>query len=121
MLNVMIANSGNRAILRCSGRIVAGQERALLDAVESLKPGRVVVLDLTGVSGIDARGLGALLAVKQWAALGAGVKLQLIPSRAVQELLDLTRLSSEFELCSPETFFMVDPQDANGLGNSADA
>jgi hypothetical protein len=70
------------------------------------------------VSGIDARGLGALLAVKQWA-LGAGVKLQLIPSNAVQELLDLTRLSSKFELCSPENFF-VDSRDIGGLGAAAD-
>jgi anti-anti-sigma regulatory factor len=83
-----------------------------------LKPGRVVVLDLTGVSGIDARGLGTLLAVRQWA-LGAGVKLQLVPSYAVQELLDLTRLSSEFELCSPENF-LVDSRETNGISVAAD-
>jgi hypothetical protein len=31
------------------------------------------------------------------------VKLQLIPSRAVQELLDLTGLGSALEICSPES------------------
>jgi anti-anti-sigma regulatory factor len=119
MLNVMIENSGNLAILYCLGRIVAGQETwTLFNAVESLKPGRVVVLDLTGVSGIDARGLGALLALKQWA-VGAGVKLQLVPSNAVQELLDLTRLSSEFELRSPENF-LVDSWEPNGISVAAD-
>ncbi len=119
MLNVVIEDSGDVALFHCSGSIVAGEETStLFNAVESLTSGRVVVLDLTGVSGIDARGLGALVAVKQWA-LRVGVKLQLVPSHVVQELLDLTRLSSEFELCSPGDFF-VDSLETNGIGVAAD-
>ena len=90
MLSVVIENSGNLAILRCSGRIVAGEEAwTLFNAAISLQNKRVVVLDLTAVTGADARGLGVLAFLKQWAR-GAGVKLQVIPSKPVLELLELT-------------------------------
>jgi len=100
MLSVMIENSGNLAVLRCSGRIVAGEEAwTLFDAAISLRNKRVVVLDLTRVTRADARGLGVLVLLKQWAR-GAGVKLQLIASKPVQEMLELTGLYSQFDLRS---------------------
>jgi anti-anti-sigma factor len=98
MLGVMSENRGNAAILRCSGRIVAGEEAwTLYNTVISQQDKRVVVLDLTEVSGIDAGGLGVLVSLRRWARVG-GVKLRLIPSKAVQELLDLTGLGSQFEI-----------------------
>ena len=97
MLNVVIENSGNVAILRCRGKIVEGEEvSTLFDAVISLRNKRVVVLDLTRVSRIDARGLGILVLL----AHAAGVKLQLNPSKTVQELLELTGLHALFEVRS---------------------
>jgi anti-anti-sigma factor len=98
MLSVMSENRGHAAILRCSGRIVAGEEAwTLYNTVISQQGKGVVVLDLTGVSGIDAGGLGVLVSLRRWARVG-GVKLRLIPSKAVQELLDLTGLGSQFEI-----------------------
>ncbi len=109
MLSVMSENRGHAAILRCSGRIVAGEEAwALHNAVISEQGKRVVVLDLTGVSGVDAGGLGVLVSLRQWACVG-GVKLQLIPSKAAEELLDLAGLRSLFEIHSAET--MPSPAD----------
>lgn len=103
MLSVMIENSGNLAVLRCSGRIVAGEEAwTLFNSAISLQNKRVVVLDLTRVTGADARGLGALVSLKQWAR-GAGVKLQVIASKPVLELLELTGLHSQFDLRSSES------------------
>jgi anti-anti-sigma factor len=125
MLNVVIENFGNVAVLRCSGRIVAGEEAwTLYNTVISQQNKRVVVLDLTRVSSVDARGLGVLVFLKQWAH-GAGVKLQLIPSKAVQELLDLTSLHSEFELRSSESVqpasnFLVDSGENSAIGIAAD-
>jgi anti-anti-sigma factor len=113
MLTVMIENSGNAAVLRCSGRIVAGEEAwTLFNAAISLENKRIVVLDLTRVSGADARGLGVLVFLRQWAR-GAGVKLQLIPSKSVQELLELTGLRSLFDIRSsknagPSSDLLVD-------------
>ena len=57
MLNVISENRGNAIIFRCSGRIVAGEEAwTLHNTVISHQRKRVVVLDLTAVSSIDARG-----------------------------------------------------------------
>ena len=97
MLRVMRENRGNDALLRCSGRIVAGEETwNLYNAIVALQDKQIIVLDLTGISRIDAGGLGILVASKLWAdAAGAG--LELIASRAVQELLDVTNLGRLFE------------------------
>jgi anti-anti-sigma factor len=103
MLGVMSENCGNAAILRCSGRIVAGEEAwSLYNAAIAQQDKRAIVLDLTAVSRMDAGGLGVLVSLRQWAHL-AGVKLQLIPSKAVQELLDVARLSSLFEIRSTDS------------------
>ena len=124
MLSVIIENSGKTAVLRCSGRIVAGEEAwTLYNAVVSLKNKRVVVLDLTRVSGTDARGLGVLMFVQQWARL-SGVKLQLITSRPVQEMLELAGLLSLFDVRSsedaePGADFAVDSRQQT-MGISAD-
>ena len=122
MLNVVVENSGNLAILRCRGKIVEGEEvSTLFDAVISLKNKRVVVLDLTRVSRIDARGLGILVLL----ARAVGVKLQLNPSKIVQELLDLTGLHALFEVRSPEngqsgSDFLADSREDSAIGIAAD-
>jgi anti-anti-sigma factor len=98
MLSVVSENRGNAIIFRCSGRIVVGEEAwALYNNVISTQGKRVVALDLTSVSRIDAGGLGVLVSLRQWAYV-AGVRLQLMPSKVVQELLDLTGLGSQFEI-----------------------
>jgi anti-anti-sigma factor len=100
MLGVIADNCGNAVIFRCSGRIVAGEEPwKLYNNVIAQQSKRLIVLDLTGVNRIDAGGLGVLLSLRRWAR-GEGVRLQLIPSEAVQELLDMTRLGSQFEIRS---------------------
>jgi len=103
MVSVKIENSGKLAVLRCSGRIVAGEEAwTLFNAAISVENKRVMVLDLTEVTSADARGLGVMLFLKQWAG-GAGVKLQVVPSKHVLELLEVTGLRSQFEIGSVES------------------
>lgn len=124
MLSVIIENSGKAAVLRCSGRIVAGEEAwTLYNSVVSLKNKRAVVLDLTRVSGTDARGLGVLMFVQQWARLSR-VQLQLITSKPVQEMLELAGLLSLFDVRSsedaePAADFPVDSREQT-MGISAD-
>lgn len=110
MLSVIPANSGNTTILRCIGRLVAGEEAwSLYNTVISLPSKRALVLDLTGVDRVDARGIGVLLFVKQWAT-GNGAEFEVIASKPVQRLLELTELDSHFEI---RTF-------AGGTASSAD-
>jgi anti-anti-sigma factor len=125
MLSVTIEDSGSIAVLHCSGRLVAGEEAWILfNTVSSLENKSVVVLDLTRVSRADAHGLGALAFLRQWANI-AGVRLQLTPSKTVQELLDLTGLSSELELrpaedVQPFSDFFVDSHEESAKENAAD-
>jgi len=125
MLSVVIENSGNSAVVRCSGRIVAGQEAwTLFNHVISLKGKRVVVLDLTRVTGADARGLGVLIFLRQWAR-SADAKLQVIPSQPVRELLELTGLHSSFDIrdaesVQPASEFMANSRQDNTMAIGAD-
>jgi anti-anti-sigma factor len=88
--------------VRCQGRLVRGQETALL-CVAIQQHGRDIILDLSGVTAIDPAGIGALLSLQ-----AAGTYLRLVgPSLAVRQVLRLTSLDSLFEIsasqCREET------------------
>jgi anti-anti-sigma factor len=94
MLTIMVENLGEVTTLRCVGRIVRGDETALLCAAIR-QEARKMVLDLTQVEAIDAAGIGALVSLQ-----AAGIYLKLLnPAEQVRELLRLTRLDSLFEIC----------------------
>lgn len=94
MLTVTTECLGDVVILRCAGRIVRGQETALLCAAVQQHQ-RHLVLDLAGADAIDAAGVGALVSLQ-----AAGIYLQLVnPSKQVREVLRVTQLESVFEIC----------------------
>ena len=103
MLNVTIQHSEDMAVLRCVGRIVAGDEANILrKAVLSQVNSRTVVLDLTRVDAIDGGGMGVLVFLQGWAR-AAEVDLKLMnPTSRVRELFELTNLDSVFEIFSSE-------------------
>src|SRR5258708_29489683 len=57
-LNVTVESARGVVTVRCQGRLVRGQETALLCAVIQ-QHGRDIILDLSGVTAIDAAGRGA--------------------------------------------------------------
>ena len=57
MLTVTVKESDDGVVLQCQGRIVRGDETAVLCAAVRHE-GRNVTLDLTGVDAIDAAGIG---------------------------------------------------------------
>jgi anti-anti-sigma factor len=60
----------------------------------------MVVLDLAEVSAVDAAGVGMLVLLRLWAnATGTKLKLMNLTPR-VEEVLQLTKLRSAFEVCS---------------------
>src|SRR5579863_853788 len=93
MLTVTTEHFGNETILRCVGRIVRGQETAILcAAIEEHE--RDLVVDLAEVDAIDAAGIGLLVSLQ-----AAGIYLKLVnPTRQVRELLRVTQLESVFEI-----------------------
>lgn len=93
MLNVSVEKFPETVILRCVGRIVRGDETALLCAAVG-QHGRSIILDLEKTDAIDAAGVGALISLH-----AAGVYLRLInPSKAICEVFRLTHLDSIFEI-----------------------
>ena len=103
-MSVRINKLGDVAVFRCAGRITADGGDHLETAVRAQPGLRVAVLDLSGVSGVDARGLGILVSLLMWSnATGKELKLMNLRPR-VEEVLALTNLLSVFEVCeSSET------------------
>ena len=95
MLHVNSEELGDSIVLHCTGRIVKGEEIALLCPAVRQR-GRNVILDLGEVDAIDAAGVGALISLQ-----AAGIYLHLLnPTRAVREVLQITGVDSVFEICS---------------------
>lgn len=63
MLTVTVQNLGDAEILQCQGRIVRGEETTILCAAVQ-QHGRDISLDLSGVSTIDAAGIGLLVSLQ---------------------------------------------------------
>jgi anti-anti-sigma factor len=96
MLNVTIERLNDTVVLHCTGRIVRGEETALLCAA-SRQHGRTVVIDLGRVDAVDAAGIGMLVSLQ-----AAGIYLRLMnPNQQVREMLRVTHLDSIFEICEP--------------------
>jgi anti-anti-sigma factor len=97
MLTVTVQDLDEVVVLQCAGRIVSGDETALLCSAARLS-GRNVILDLTRVDAIDAAGIGLLVSLQ-----AAGIYLKLMnPTATVREILRLTQLESIFEICDSQ-------------------
>jgi anti-sigma B factor antagonist len=91
-------------IVDCNGRIVFGEESALLrDSLKQLiKESNQIVLNLGGISYIDSGGLGTLVALYTTAQnAGGAVKLANLTQR-VGDLLQVTKLLTVFEVYDSE-------------------
>lgn len=103
-LSLQIHGTADEAIVKCSGKLVAGVTDTLYREVRQLIGAHPrVVLDLTDLTMMDSMGLGAIVRLYV-SAKSAGSKLELINlSKRVRELLGITNLLSVFELCGDRT------------------
>lgn len=98
MLSVTVEEFEQVAILHCSGRIVRGNETAILCAAVR-RHGRDIILDLANVDALDAAGIGAFISLQ-----AAGIYLTLKdPNVHVREVLRITGLESVFEIRDGQT------------------
>ncbi len=98
MLDVRVDDLDGIIILRCVGRIVHGDETAILCSAAHQR-GRNVIVDLRQVDAIDAAGIGALVSLQ-----AAGIYLKLAhPTDQVREILRVTKLDSIFEICESQS------------------
>jgi anti-anti-sigma factor len=109
MLKVHARNFGNVAFLCMQGQLVIGETETLRSAVRSQADAQsgvsTIVLDLSQIRTVDARGLGVMLELReQVQAKGIGFKLMNV-SRLVGRVLEISRLNSVFEVTSGVEFF----------------
>ena len=98
MLNITFESARRVVTMRCQGRLVFGLESALFGAAVPLHMRDVTILDLSGVTAIDAAGIGALVSLR-----AAGTYLRLVdPSETVRRVLRLTNLDSVFDISESE-------------------
>jgi anti-anti-sigma regulatory factor len=90
VLKVVIDKIGEVAVVECQGRIVKSEASLKLRRVfTSLRDTRIIVLDLSEVTAIEADGLGMLLFLHQWA-YEQGIQLKLFnPTTSVLDSLEL--------------------------------
>ena len=100
MLKVHLRNSGTAVIFYLQGQIVNGETDILRNAV-ALQPNvSAVILDLAGVSIVDAGGLGAMLELREQAK-SKGIRFELMNlNKWVRYVLEVSRLDSVFEVKS---------------------
>ena len=117
MLKVQTQKLGDVTILRLRGRIVIGETAPLRNAVLAQANASAMVLDLARVNGIDARGLGVLLELREWTQ-SRGIEFRLTNvTKMVQQVLKITRLDSVFDTSKRAT----DESAAVGLRVAAEA
>jgi anti-anti-sigma factor len=66
LLKIEVERVEDTVTLFCRGRIVCGPETEILEAIAYKERCRCLLVDVEAVSGIDARGLGSLVAIFHW-------------------------------------------------------
>lgn len=99
-MEVSVEQTGSEAVVRLSGKLVAGGTEDVYQEVRKLIPvSKKIVLDLTDLAYMDSMGLGTIIRLYV-SAKSAGCELELIHlSKRIRELLGMTNLLSVFSMC----------------------
>jgi anti-anti-sigma factor len=94
-----IEDRGNTAVVRCSGKLVAGFTELLYAPVSQLLPThKHLILDLAGLTHMDSMGLGALVRIYVSASTkGCSLELRHL-GKKVRDLLIMTNLLPAFTI-----------------------
>jgi anti-anti-sigma factor len=108
MLKITVQNLRDVMIVHCIGRLSFEGKDILLATVSKQSRLRTVVLDLAGVTAIDAAGIGMLVSLRTWSRrTGTALKLMNLTPR-VENLLEILSLRSVFEIYSvPEMLCLL--------------
>ena len=100
-LSLESRHCGSVYIISCRGRIVSGEESAVLEA--ALERGMCeftrVVLDVSRVDRIDSAGMGLLVRFLWHARNRKGDVRLATPTESITHLLKVTKLDSVFQIC----------------------
>ena len=98
-LTLAVEQAGNAALVRCSGRLVAGvNDRLYLEVSQLIPTCNRILLDFTDLTHVDSSGLGTLVRLYV-SAKSAGCTIQLFNiGKPIRQLLGVTHLLSVFEI-----------------------
>ena len=100
MLKVHAKQLEKVAVLGLHGRIINGETEKLRQAVRAVSGASAIILDLKGVTTVDAHGLGVLLDLRQQTIEG-GMRFKLMNiSQPLCKVFEITKLNSVFEITS---------------------
>ena len=121
MLKITVQKLGDIHVLRCHGRIVAGDAGSILrNAVLNQRHSKMLVIDMVRVERVDAAGLGVLLSLRE-SARSSTITFKLMnPTKRVEEILELSHLLGVFEFCSVRKLFCLMHRTASMPSCSAD-
>ena len=115
MLRIDIHAIYTNVTLRCTGRIVLGVEAETLRCMATSRAEDCLALDLRGIRGIDAAGLGLLVELHCWAQ-HRGKKMYLVnPSACVCRLIAITNLQSVLHVVRGDRFGNIEEHDCSAL------
>lgn len=102
-LTLATSTEGDAALIRCTGRLIAGSTELLQTQVRSMLPDtRRIVLDLTDLGYMDSSGLGSIIGLYV-SVKSAGGRLEVIHlSARVRQLFSITNVLSLFETCGEQ-------------------
>jgi len=100
MLSLGIQQLGDVTIVHCSGRITFPDAHGLRVALLRQLRTRTLILNLVNAAAIDAAGLGVLVSLRTWTKQTGRVLKLMNVTPCVERLFQLTKLKSEFEICS---------------------
>jgi anti-sigma B factor antagonist len=97
LLTFEIVRDGDAAVVKCSGRLVAGTSEEFYQEVKPLLPQlKVIVVDMEDLTYVDSMGLGALVRLYS-ASRQAGCEFKLLHlGKQLRNLLKMTNLLSVF-------------------------
>jgi anti-anti-sigma factor len=103
-LNISIRTAGDVLVVRCSGRLVAGEEVKIFQ--EQLRKELMevpnIVLNTEGIEFVDSSGLGAIVRLMSAArAEGGDLKLCYVPA-VMKKAIEITNLHRVLEICESE-------------------
>ena len=114
MLRIDIQSSSRVATLYCSGRLIYGVEVEMLRTMVQSRPEKDVRIDMSGVSGIDASGLGLLVELQNWATDTQRTLTLIDLSEQVWRLVILTKLCAALEISSSDLAAFNDEVERSG-------
>ena len=100
-LQIEMSEQGSTVLIKVSGMAaveVVGQFSRALQEAAARKP-RLLAVDLSGLSFISSTGLGGIVAAHVTCRKNDTLLCLINPKPFIREILDLTKLSSLFEIC----------------------